>query len=707
MLSQVRTAPMHMFPTPRPGETICETPPAFCWLKVPDASQYRIIIEDGDRNEVWRIETEKNMAVPDFILPAGTYRWNLWGYANGWQQRGWQDFTIAAQAVPFLRPTATEVLSGIPAKRPRHLFAENDIEMLRSSRVPELETLRRNVKLALTRPIPSPPMYHVKRESWQLHMRRYIGGKDAFREDCDRDLVACALAAVLLDDAKAAQRAREVFLTFLSWNPDGPCSPDGDWGDEPGLSLSRCLPAVYDLLYHDLDDNERRLAESTMAKYAALCERRLLKLDFLNNPGDSHAGRIPSYLGEAALVLHGTGVVPEETLKRWLSYALDIFGSVFPHFGGPDGGWAEGVFYGSSYTKWYLPFMSAVARFSGKNFLDRPFFQRLPHYFLHFAAPGRENHPFCDGYWCNSDDDEWPGFYAQNPFRIYANRTGPGLAKDWAKKLAAPEIFRLHLLDIFLPDMPPPAVNVSGQASDAHAFPDAGYAALHTDLADYKNDTALLLRASRYGAVSHQHADQGSFALVHGDTTLITPSGYFGAGWGTPHHFKWMLQTQAHNCILIDGQPQPREFTSTARIVECGIKDGIRYAAADLTEAYPMLTAYTRSYTLEKRDDETVAIIRDVLSADKPVTVAFLNHTLSLPECHPDGTVTVKRNNVTLSIKPKQGLLPAVAWTDQFETDVNEGIPPGFEVETPPQYHLRWESKPAGHHDIVVEYVIK
>jgi len=704
MLSQERTKGMLLFPSPRPGETMYETPPSLSWLKAEGVSRYRVVIADENGKELWCAETTKNAAVPDKILQPGNYRWNLWG--DG-EERGWQDFTISSGAVEFLRPTVEEVLAGIPDIRPRHLFAADDIETLRSTRSAELETLRRNVALAYTRPIPSPPMAHIDRETWYLAMRRYLGGTDGFRDDCDRDLVACCLAYALLDDEQAAERARVSLLTILGWNPEGPCSPDGEWGDEPGLSLARCLPSIYDLLHNYLTPRERRLTERCIAHYASLVEGRLLKLDFMYSPGDSHAGRIPAYLGEAALVLHGTGTVPEETLKRWLSYALEIYGSVFPHFGGPDGGWAEGVFYGSSYTKWYLPFFSAVARFSGKNFLDRPFYQRLPHYFLHFAAPGRENHPFCDGYWCNSDDDEWPGFYAQNPFRVYSQRTGPKLAKEWAQKLAAPEVFRLHLLDVFLPDMPPPSKNVSFEASDAQAFPDSGFAALHTSLADYENDTALMLRASRYGGVSHQHADQGSFALSHGKTTLITPSGYYGAGYGTKHHFEWTRHTPAHNCILVDGEGQPWKHISTAKITACGIDGDMRYAEADLIAAYPMLKSYTRTYTLEKRGDASVAVVCDIINADKPVTISFLNHTLSKPQCHVNGTVTVERDGTKLEIIPRQGLEPIVTSSDKFGVDLNQDVQPGFEVEAPSQFHLRWESEAAAEHKIVVEYIIR
>lgn len=174
-----------------------------------------------------------------------------------------------------------------------------------------------------------------------------------------------------------------------------------------------------------MSEQQRYLVEKTIEAYASQCEERLTKLDFPQKPGNSHSGRIPAYLGEAAMILKGSKYINQDMLVRWLELALDIYGSIFPFYGTPDGGWAEGVFYATSYTRWYIPFFMAVERFAGVRYLDRPFYQRVIHYFMHFAPPERENHPFCDGYWCSSDDEEWPGFFAQNPYRFYAERFGP------------------------------------------------------------------------------------------------------------------------------------------------------------------------------------------------------------------------------------------------------------------------------------------
>ena len=141
------------------------------------------------------------------------------------------------------------------------------------------------------------------------------------------------------------------------------------------------------------------------------------------------------------MVLKDSNVLPREEAILWLSYALEIYGGIFPYFGTPDGGWAEGPFYGSSYTKWFLPFFSAVERFGGTRFLDRPFYQKAAKFFIHFADPDYEIHPFGDGYWCHPEDAEWPGFFAQSPCRFYAERFGPEAARKMVRDTAEPELY--------------------------------------------------------------------------------------------------------------------------------------------------------------------------------------------------------------------------------------------------------------------------
>ena len=78
------------------------------------------------------------------------------------------------------------------------------------------------------------------------------------------------------------------------------------------MSLARCLPSVYDLLYPLLDEKEKVFVARTIKQYAQQSYDRLKAGDFCQNPGQSHLGRLPSYLGEAVLVLKDSNVLPRE-----------------------------------------------------------------------------------------------------------------------------------------------------------------------------------------------------------------------------------------------------------------------------------------------------------------------------------------------------------------------------------------------------------
>lgn len=722
-----RTDGRQAFPSPADGATVAETPPTLVWVPLEKAVshtrqeenlRYRCIVKRKNKvsdvwEEVYRCDTSENITVPDKVLPPGEYAWDVQVPAMG-ISRGEMRFVVSKKSVPFLRPSVEEVLQGIPQERPRHLFAEKDIPQIVEQHKEELETLRRNIEQAYQDGLPERPMYHVREDA--LPYREYFG---RFRDFCDRNLVACALGYWLLGDEEAGQFAKKLFLHICDWNPQGPCSLFGPWGDEVGLSCARCFPAVYDLLYPLLTKAERQYAGETVAAYALQCEHRIASIHYASNPGNSHVGRLPAYLGEAALSLWGEGIVSEDVLKQWLQTALDIYGSNFPHFGGDDGSWAEGTFYSTSYTKWYLPFFSAVARYSGKNFLERPFYRNYARFLLHFGLPDHEIHPFGDGYWCTPESEEWPGFFAQNPFRIYGEISGLKQAVAYERQLAAPELFALHLLDVFLPKQKYKALadvtdtkSFDMEISDAEAFPDGGYISLHSDHTKPQQDLHLIAHATKYGPGSHRQPDQGSFALFYDGTALLTPSGYFGRAYGTKHHMSWYNSTKAHNAILVDGVGQDyHNFRHTGRIVSCGLdcqQDAggqfiPRSAQLDLKASYPMLESWTRKLVIE---NENTVWIEDRIKADHPVRITYPLHMLSQPRKE-DLTVTVERKGIEMQIIPMKGCFTSCSLSDRYDVDLNEGEPKEYHVQMPAQYHLYYETESKKEHLLRVKIVVR
>lgn len=694
-LTNERTRNGQIFPYPEEGRTVYETPNVFRWLKAPGARGYRLTVKTADGTVAASLATDINYAVPKEPLAPGRYFWSV-ASDNGYVSDEVK-FTVAEDAIVFIRPDPDEVFASVPDVRPRELFFDREREAVIKAKPAAVATLRRNVALALTRPLPEPPMFH--RDPEALPYREYFG---RHRDTCDRDMMCCAIAYALLDDEAAGQKAKDIFLTLCDWNPSGPCSLESIWGDEIGLSHARCFPLAFDMLWKLLDEKQRVFCARVVAEYAFQCERNLDRLDFGENPGYSHQGRLPAYMGEAAMALKGTNAVPEETLRRWLGKALEIYGGLFPYYGTDDGGWAEGMFYASSYTKWYLPFFGAVRRFSGCDLTVRPFYRNYPKFLAAFCPPGWEIHPFGDGYWCRPTDAEWPGFFAQDPYNVYAELSGSRVMRAWAAKAQDSDIFRLHAADEFIPprdeaDIP------EKELQRAYMFPDAGFISLHTDPEHPESELALLARSSPFGSVSHEHADQGSFALMAGGTALISPSGYFGRAYGTKHHLEWTNSTRAHNTLLIGGKGQETfSFRAAGRVISAKDEGDRLTAEIDPSEAYGGLIEYwRRSFELTKDR----LIVRDEVRLREKASITYLLHTLSRPQEEPFGAL-VERNGKRMEIRPLKGISGAPVISDEFAVPLNEGEPEKYAVEMPPQYHMSWETEEAAGHEIEVAFII-
>ncbi|MBI4976276.1 MAG: heparinase II/III family protein [Spirochaetes bacterium] len=694
ILAQIRTSTQDIFPAPIDGRTAGINPPPFCWLPVDGAAEYSVHIESADGGEKISERSNRTILLLRKPLPPGNYRWDL--EANG-MRRGWWYFSVATDAVVQIPPTADEVFAGIPQTHPRHFIGEGDIAGILAHHQCRLPALRENIRLALRNGLPPPPDFHLApdRERQRLGYRNFFG---LIRGYIDRDLVACALGHRLLGDTDAGAHAKRLLLTVCAWNPEGPCHIDGAWGDEIGLSMIRCLPAVNDWIADLLDEREMRFVKTTLAAYARQTYGRLCRSNFLAKPGQSHVGRLSGYLGEAAVMLHGF-LEPAET-REWMDYALTVYASLFPFFGGDDGSWAEGTFYATSYTKWYLPFFLLIERHTGFSFLERPFYRNLADFFLHFARAGWEIHPFCDGYWCTSDDAEWPGFFAQEPLRLYAERFGSPTVRSYLSRSDnMPQSYELHLLDVFAP---PTYLKRSVHAHDSETpsdmvFHDAGVASMHTDIEADATDTAVLVRASRYGTGSHQHADNGSFCIVSRGKGLVTPSGYFGAAAATAHHKEWTHQTKAHNCAIIGGMGQePFSHTAVGSFTRFDLSavrgQTASVCSVDLSHAYTNVSRYNRHIVFIKPG--ILIVIDDIVPRDSS-TLDWRIHTLSRPEVS-NGIISVDRSPASMqcSLYVNHNLVtPEIS--DTFDVPVNHMVPDEFQVERPEQFHVSWHAASA------------
>lgn len=700
IFKQVRKNSFAAFPFPNENDVVMENAPTLIWL--PDLEEedpeYRVILRHESGKE-YLFNTKKSYCYLNEIIPSGKYEWNVWSKDK---ERGWISFELAENAVKFIRPTAKQIYDAVNEDvHPRALFFKEDIPELVKTHTKELEVLKRNVDQAYKDGVPYPPyqvISDVDGKPAYHNARKYFG---RFRDFADRNLVAVSLAYQLLNDKKAGQFAKELLLSVSSWdlthNHANPYCPN----DEVGISLLRTLSVSYDLIYDLLSEEEKETVLKAIKLNTFQAYDNLIQINYEENPGASHPSRTPAYIGTAALMLKG--IETEETIIKYLDLVISILGGIFPFYGNDDGGWADGVFYSSSYTKWYLPFMLEVERLTGISYLERPFYQNLSNFFLHFADQDFENHPFGDGYWVDSESEEWPGFFAQDPFRVYAEKFGPPEAIAKQKSLKQPEIYKLHLLDLFLHKPLKPKYHITRPASLAETFKKTGMLSMRSTFKT-EDCMAVMARASRYGSAGHSHADQGSFALFYEGTALISPSGYFGFGWGTLHHQQWTCQTKAHNTIVVNGEGMPNASRDHIGDIEyCRQSGNVFEALMDLDNAYETLSGWKRKLTMDA--DAKTLIVEDTLSADDPVILDWALHTLSQPT-EENGTVYVRRNGITLKIEVLEGLNGKVIFSNKFDTDLNEGIAPENHAVMPKQYHIKWQTDNKKEHYIKVKLSI-
>ncbi|GAD80349.1 heparinase II/III domain-containing protein [Vibrio ezurae] len=592
MLEIKRHHDFQLFLSPSDGKRALTNPPSFNWPQPKSKDTYRLVLECLSTEKRWQWDGVSSPLQLDFHLPNGQYKWTL--IDSNEECSDTFHFFIDEQSPHYLPPTA-EQLFALCDQPQFMLYFDDDIDSVRAAAQFSYDTLKKTEALGCHIDDIQYPNHH--RRGQELGKRTAI---DNVRLWIDRDLITSTLLFKIWDDQQSGIRAREILLTLAQWSPEGtasvmrPCT----WGDEVGLSLCRNLFLAYHWLSPLLTEPEKSMVRPMLIRMAHQMELRLESDEFHQFPGHSHTSRIPGYLGVAALVLHQE--YDADICRRWLEYALMIYKGILPFYGRSDGSWAEGPFYSSSYTKWHHPFFLAVERLSQFSFYEHPFYKNYSQFAMDFVVPDYDIHPFGDGFWCRRESVEWPGFFSQNPLRIYAERFGNVQAKHASQQLEA-EIngYSLHLLDIIptraqIGYQNQPVSKESNEAIDSsvqHRFySDAGVGKTGTER------SALLYRASLFGNSSHRHADQGNIALFDGNLGVLTPTGSYGYCFGSSHHTTWTRTTLAHNLPLIDGSGQILDSEAAiAHVTAQGQGNDYSYAQLDLSAAYSQVQKFIRT----------------------------------------------------------------------------------------------------------------
>jgi len=587
------------------------------------------------------------------------------------------------------------VLAGLEDKHPTLVFLADELEEVRRRIAEEqpqnLMTLRATVERAKGMGLPPAATFHLAPTEQQRKMY-YLHHFREYRRFVDTNLVACSLYYLLTGDKQAGEWAKKLMLQICGMTPEGPNAVDGPWGDEPGLSHSRCLHDCYDWTYDLYDERERRFVENMLVIYCRQTYRRLLNDNYMERPASSHLGRLPGYLGEQAICLRK--LVPEA--PEMLQYVLDVLCTFYPTFGGVDGGWGQGVSYGLSYNRWYIPFFTTFYKLTGFSFWWKPFFRRVKEFFLYCCPTNCEQMPFGDGEERGMRNNPVRASMIRPLFQFYARWFNDARMLEAARRLPQPETFNFHMVEAFItpPDANAPAAvpDRRGPTSNSKLFRGIGWAALHGDLDHPERDNLLLFKSSPIGSFSHSHGDQNSFFVSSGGKALAICAGYYGPGWGGPHHVRYTQQTMAHNCILVDGEGQPvQDYSARGKILRFEDQAGWSYVCGDATQAYKgKLTKFLRHVLFVH---PSVFLIYDELEAAREVTYSWLLHSLEAPEIdHDEVEIQVAHHGAHLRALVKASTPLRVACTDQFETPYNFGMMEEFHEERANQYHISLHS---------------
>ncbi len=406
----------------------------------------------------------------------------------------------------------------------------------------------------------------------------------------------------------------------------------------------------YDLLYHDLTEQERTRYRDKIAKQA-----RLLADFYKPRPGRTYSYSqnhvfIPmAGLGVAAYALHDeVSDAPE-----WARLARAIYDRVLETYSA-DGYYYEGFEYWIFSTPWLLHYLDAHAHTTGEDLYDRAGFREMHKYVAHSTLPsGQYASDFGDIYegplTRAGKGEEYkrthPGGRFHTNYNLlyrmasrFRSAEAQGVA-EWQKSFDQVNAEDYWSLIWYDPSVK--AVPIEKQKR-WHHFEDHGVVYWRSDWTT--NATAFAFKCgppeghrtlARLSEIpdwhlssGHAHPDANSFIIYARGQYLTGDSGYAG-----------VPLTAHHNSVLVDGRGQAREGNghdafagmsyeqlNRIRVVEAKLDASSALIRGDAAAAYDPalgLTRFERRFEFNSKGD---FVITDYLESATPRTFTMLLH---------------------------------------------------------------------------------
>ncbi len=657
-------------------------PPSFTWRPVKDAAGYRLQVaaDAAFQKIVHEASSPWSAHCPAEPLPPGAYHWRYAAVDVSGEQSAWSGiraFSMSADLPVYPKPTRAALAAHIPRGHPRLFLHPDEVarfqEFIAGPLAENWAALRREADKHLESPpdTSEPPLYPEgtvrKGEEWRKiwwgnRMRSVAVGEAA---------ATLALVYRLSGDRVYGEAARDLVMAAMEWDPAG--STNYRYNDEAAMPLLYLPARAYTWAQDCFTPEQRARVYERMAARGADCYNYLLAARHLWRPYDSHSNRAWHKLGELSLAFYGE--IPQA--EEWLDFALTVFFTCYPVWGGNDGGWHEGVSYWNSYMVRFLHWAAASQPILGIDPFEKPFFRETGYYGMYTLPPGAKAGAFGD-LAAQADSNRIAPLMRQ----LAAGARNPHW--QWYADAHDASIGGYHGLIC--------AVRLHGVASEvpvalpsSRAFPDVGLAVMNTNLLDGADNIQVHFKSSPYGRQSHGYNSNNSFLLnINGQCALIA-SGRRDIH-GSPHHVKWMWESKSDNSILVDGKGQiVHSAKATGRITHFQTTPELDCVVGEAGESYTNLHRWTRRILFFKPYG---MIIHDVLEAPAPATYQWLLHA-------PAPAFTIGENAASWAGEPGrvdvQFLHPAglrLSQSGEFDTPPHDWA--SFTLD---EWHLRAETR--------------
>jgi hypothetical protein len=449
-----------------------------------------------------------------------------------------------------------------------------------------------------------------------------------------------------------------------------------------GLGLVKSEALTYDWIHDLLSEEERARVEKMMVARADEMVERLRRQRFLSRPQGSHNGRLPGYLME-----HAVALAEHPNAEEWMELGLKAMLTIHPHWAGRDGGWAEGLAYGSAYNSIYVTPLESVRIATGFNIWQRAFFSKSPYFFMYTMSPIGEIMGFGDSY--NYPVQRRAG-QLRGLLQIHAERMQSSDVQWWVSLLKDEEgkTPALGALPGLIYEAKVRPQKPSSLPNDK-VFRGVGWAALHSDISNPEEDLLVLFKSSPYGGVSHSYNDQNSFEILCGGKALARPGGMRWPHHGSPFHTRYSQTTQAQSSMLVNSEGQIRGGTPyIGEIVDFESLEQVGYVCGEAAPAYGAALKKWRRHVLLLRP--SVICIVDDLEAPEPSDYQWLMHSNQKLTLDQEGqSFLEKRGNLVMTAEMFSTIPLEFSQSNEWPVDPKTSYPETLENEPDKLWHFK------------------